>query len=324
MPRARRVPAGRGGAAPALRSAVKRHQRRLHARHRAHGLFGALAHRFPALHRAGIDRDREEHLAVADDHVGQRAGRRQRRAVGARHLGEAVENLLLGRRHLRSTCGCLRPHHRDGAGAGQHASSRLTGQARRRNHLHIGIGASEGRKKEEMMAKVAFLGLGVMGYPMAGHLKTKGGHDVTVYNRTAAKAEKWVAQFGGKRAPTRRKPPPGQDFVMACVGNDNDLREVTLGAGRRLRRHEEGRRVRRPHHRVGRDRARASRRGQEARLRFHRRAGLRRPGRRRERRPHRDVRRRRGALCARRDGHHGLCAHVQAVGRPAPASSPRW
>ena len=51
------------------------------------------------------------------------------------------------------------------------------------------------------MAKVAFLGLGVMGYPMAGHLKTKG-HDVTVYNRTAAKAEKWVEQFGGRRAPT--------------------------------------------------------------------------------------------------------------------------
>ena len=52
------------------------------------------------------------------------------------------------------------------------------------------------------MAKVAFLGLGVMGYPMAGHLKVKGGHDVTVYNRTAAKAEKWVAQYGGKSAPT--------------------------------------------------------------------------------------------------------------------------
>ena len=80
------------------------------------------------------------------------------------------------------------------------------------------------------MAKVAFLGLGVMGYPMAGHLKTKGGHDVTVYNRTAAKAEKWVAQFGGRAAPTPRAAAEGQDFVMACVGNDHDLREVTLGA----------------------------------------------------------------------------------------------
>ena len=79
------------------------------------------------------------------------------------------------------------------------------------------------------MAKVAFLGLGVMGYPMAGHLKNKGGHDVTVYNRTAAKAEKWVKQFGGKSAPTPKAAAAGQDFVMACVGNDNDLREVTLG-----------------------------------------------------------------------------------------------
>ena len=80
------------------------------------------------------------------------------------------------------------------------------------------------------MAKVAFLGLGVMGYPMAGHLRNKGKHDVTVYNRTAAKAEKWVAQYGGKSAPTPRAAAEGQDFVMACVGNDNDLREVTLGS----------------------------------------------------------------------------------------------
>jgi 3-hydroxyisobutyrate dehydrogenase len=79
------------------------------------------------------------------------------------------------------------------------------------------------------MAKVAFVGLGVMGYPMAGHLKTKGGHDVTVYNRTSAKSEKWVAQFGGRSAPTPRAAAEGQDFVMACVGNDNDLREVMLG-----------------------------------------------------------------------------------------------
>jgi len=79
------------------------------------------------------------------------------------------------------------------------------------------------------MAKVAFLGLGVMGYPMAGHLKNKGGHDVTVYNRTAAKAEQWVKQHGGKSAPTPKAAAEGQDFVMCCVGNDNDLREVTLG-----------------------------------------------------------------------------------------------
>jgi 3-hydroxyisobutyrate dehydrogenase len=80
-----------------------------------------------------------------------------------------------------------------------------------------------------MMAKVAFLGLGVMGYPMAGHLKNKGGHEVTVYNRTATKAEQWAKQFGGKTAPTPKAATQGQDFVMCCVGNDNDLREVTLG-----------------------------------------------------------------------------------------------
>ena len=79
------------------------------------------------------------------------------------------------------------------------------------------------------MAKVAFVGLGVMGYPMAGHLKAKGGHEVTVFNRTAAKAEQWVAQHGGKSAPTPRQAAAGQDFVMACVGNDNDLRQVMLG-----------------------------------------------------------------------------------------------
>jgi 3-hydroxyisobutyrate dehydrogenase len=79
------------------------------------------------------------------------------------------------------------------------------------------------------MAKVAFLGLGVMGYPMAGHLKNKGAHEVTVYNRTLAKAEKWVAQHQGSLAPTPRQAAEGQDFVMTCVGNDDDLREVALG-----------------------------------------------------------------------------------------------
>ncbi|MEM1234983.1 MAG: NAD(P)-dependent oxidoreductase [Pseudomonadota bacterium] len=78
------------------------------------------------------------------------------------------------------------------------------------------------------MAKVAFLGLGVMGYPMAGHLQ-KAGHAVTVYNRTAAKAEGWVAEYGGSSAPTPAAAAEGQDFVMACVGNDDDLREVCLG-----------------------------------------------------------------------------------------------
>ncbi|MEW6454242.1 MAG: NAD(P)-dependent oxidoreductase [Pseudomonadota bacterium] len=80
------------------------------------------------------------------------------------------------------------------------------------------------------MAKVAFLGLGVMGYPMAGHLKNKGGHEVTVYNRNAEKSAKWAAQYGGKTAATPKEAAEGQDFVMMCVGNDNDVREVALGA----------------------------------------------------------------------------------------------
>ncbi|MBK5957299.1 oxidoreductase [Rhodoplanes elegans] len=79
------------------------------------------------------------------------------------------------------------------------------------------------------MAKVAFLGLGVMGYPMAGHLAKKGGHAVTVYNRSADKAARWVSQHGGRAAATPREAAAGQDFVMACVGNDDDLRQVTLG-----------------------------------------------------------------------------------------------
>jgi 3-hydroxyisobutyrate dehydrogenase-like beta-hydroxyacid dehydrogenase len=79
------------------------------------------------------------------------------------------------------------------------------------------------------MAKVAFLGLGVMGFPMAGHLKNKCGHEVTVYNRNAAKADKWVAQYGGKKAATPKEAASGQDFVMMCVGNDNDLRSVVFG-----------------------------------------------------------------------------------------------
>jgi 3-hydroxyisobutyrate dehydrogenase len=79
------------------------------------------------------------------------------------------------------------------------------------------------------MAKVAFLGLGVMGYPMAGHLKAKGGHELTVYNRTFAKAEAWAKQHGGTAARTPKEAAAGQDFVFCCVGNDDDLRAVTIG-----------------------------------------------------------------------------------------------
>ena len=78
------------------------------------------------------------------------------------------------------------------------------------------------------MAKIAFLGLGVMGFPMAGHL-AKAGHDVTVYNRTAAKAEAWAAKHKGRAAATPAEAARGQDLVLACVGNDNDLRSVVMG-----------------------------------------------------------------------------------------------
>ena len=75
---------------------------------------------------------------------------------------------------------------------------------------------------------VAFLGMGVMGYPMAGHLK-RAGHDVTVYNRSAAKARAWVDEHGGRSAPTPREAAAGAQIVFACVGNDDDLRSVVLG-----------------------------------------------------------------------------------------------
>ena len=78
--------------------------------------------------------------------------------------------------------------------------------------------------------KLAFLGMGVMGAPMAGHLATKGGHDLTVYNRTRAKADAWVAKYGGKAAATPAEAARGAAMVFCCVGDDPDLREVALGA----------------------------------------------------------------------------------------------
>ncbi|MDO8887136.1 MAG: NAD(P)-dependent oxidoreductase [Hydrogenophaga sp.] len=77
--------------------------------------------------------------------------------------------------------------------------------------------------------KVAFIGLGVMGYPMAGHL-ARAGHSVTVYNRSSAKAAAWVGEFGGAHKPTPREAAAGADIVFACVGNDDDLRSITMGA----------------------------------------------------------------------------------------------
>jgi 3-hydroxyisobutyrate dehydrogenase len=91
--------------------------------------------------------------------------------------------------------------------------------------------ASIGTKTYDAVApkKVAFLGLGVMGFPMAGHL-ARAGHDVTVYNRTAAKSQAWVTEFGGKAAATPREAAAGAQIVFACVGNDDDLRSVVLGS----------------------------------------------------------------------------------------------
>ena len=92
------------------------------------------------------------------------------------------------------------------------------------------------------MAKCAFIGLGIMGYPMAGHLQAKG-HDVCVYNRTAQKAAAWADKYGGRTAPTPRQAAEGAEFVFMCVGNDDDIRGVAdgdqggvagLGAGRLL------------------------------------------------------------------------------------------
>jgi len=135
-----------------------------------------------------------------------------------------------------------------------------------------------------------------MGYPMAGHLKNKGGHDVTVYNRNAAKADQWVKQFGGKKAATPKEAAAGQDFVMMCVGNDNDVREVALGANGAFDGMGKGT-VFVDHTTASAEIARTLyAEAQEARLRFCRCAGVRRPGRRRERRAHGDVRRRRRSL----------------------------
>jgi len=79
-----------------------------------------------------------------------------------------------------------------------------------------------------MSCKVSFIGLGVMGYPMAGYI-SKAGHNVTVYNRTKSKAEKWIKEYKGKIAETPEEATKDSDFVFTCVGNDNDLKEVAIG-----------------------------------------------------------------------------------------------
>ena len=150
-------------------------------------------------------------------------------------------------------------------------------------------GSSFGRDR---VSKVAFLGLGVMGFPMAGHLAGRGGHDVVVYNRTAAKAKAWVAKHGGAAAPTPRE---AAQRPRRRARLRRQRRRSALGhAGRRrrLRRHEAGRDLRRSHHRLRQRRARTRRGGDAARPRLRRRAGVGRPGGRGERPAHHHVRRR--------------------------------
>ena len=79
-----------------------------------------------------------------------------------------------------------------------------------------------------MTCNVAFIGLGVMGYPMAGYI-SKAGHNVTVFNRTGSKADKWISEYKGSKADSPAKAAENAEYILTCVGNDNDLREVTFG-----------------------------------------------------------------------------------------------
>ncbi|MEF2071469.1 NAD(P)-dependent oxidoreductase [Consotaella aegiceratis] len=136
-----------------------------------------------------------------------------------------LSDLPLGRPALfHDRRGATQPH--ESGGASPDAASETLEQ--RPGRQWAGKPTTQTRSNA-IMAKVAFIGLGVMGYPMAGHLKTKGGHDVTVYNRTGAKAEKWASEFGGNHAATPKETADGADFVFCCVGNDDDVRSVILG-----------------------------------------------------------------------------------------------
>ena len=146
---------------------------------------------------------------------------------------------------------------------------------------------------------------------MAGHLQ-RGGHDVTVFNRTASRAEAWVAEYGGRAAATPREAAADADIVCACVGADHDVREVTVGDDGRVPGHEGRRRVRGPHDCVRGGRARVARGGTGPRPAFHRRPGVRWPGWSAEGTAERDVRRRCRAV---RTGRAGA-AHVRQVCRP--------
>src|SRR5215472_7702367 len=181
--------APRGGAGFALCRQCD--EGRSHARQCAHDFFRALAHRLPGFDIGGIDRDGKEHLAVAGNHLRKRAGLGQWDSLGARDACESCEHLLLGHRHRTVLRRIIANRHHKGRAGLVNVMTVDVRAAPSQSLPHIGIRAVAWQcSREDGMAKVAFLGLGVMGYPMAGHLKNKGGHDVTVYNRTAAKAEK--------------------------------------------------------------------------------------------------------------------------------------
>ncbi len=114
--------------------------------------------------------------------------------------------------------------------AALHGPAVLCLRGTRRPWHHRGMNTPTSSSPKSDPRRVAFLGLGVMGYPMAGHL-ARAGHAVTVYNRTAAKAAQWVAEHGGRAAATPHAAAQGADIVVACVGNDDDLRSVALGQG---------------------------------------------------------------------------------------------
>ncbi len=168
--------------------------------------------------------------------------------------------------------------------------------------------------------KLSFIGLGVMGYPMAGHLQ-RAGHIVTVFNRTQARAVKWAGEYGGATAATPAEAARDADIVFSCVGRDADLRQVTLGEGGAFAAMKPGAAVRGSHHRFRHHCARAGGGGGDGGVRIRRCAGFGRRGGRGQRQAHHHVRRRRESLCARRTGDGGLCPADAAAGpvrgRPA-------
>ena len=164
-----------------------------------------------------------------------------------------------------------------------------------------------------MALRVAFIGLGVMGFPMAGHL-ARAGHDVVVYNRTASKASDWVAQYGGRSAPTPSAAADGAEIVFACVGRDGDVAEVTRGPQGAFAAMGKGTVFVDHTTASAGNRARTGRCGTRARFRFRRCAGVRRRAGREERPADNHVRRQRARLRQGRTRDGRLCETMPADG----------